>query len=102
MTIEGIILLVIAVLFLILIGIIFYITIILKIVSIGIERLVGTSHYQQAESYSNSVKAPKAERVKEPIKANHPIVDNELINFNDVPDEIAMQAIENWGIEGKA
>jgi hypothetical protein len=99
MNVEEIILLIIVVLLFILVGIVFYITIILKIVSLGIERLVGTSHYQQAESYTNSV---QTERVKKPIKANHPIVENELIDFNDMPDEIAMQAIENWERNYKA
>jgi hypothetical protein len=93
MSIDTVILSIIAVLLFVFIFAIFYIALTLKIVANNIDRLAGISHYQQASPFSSSSKADKAPVVK---RASKPIVDNELVDFNDLPDEIAMRAIEDW------
>ena len=72
-----------------------FISLKLHLISYSVDKIAGVSHYAQQNAFLPSSKVEKAKTADEPTK--RAITDSTMMDISDLPDEIAMEALENWG-----
>lgn len=78
-------------------GVLCFIALKLHLIAYSVDKIAGVSHYQQQTAFRPST---KAEQAKTAVPAEkRPITNSGLVDMSEVPDELAIEAIEKWGTE---
>lgn len=78
-------------------GVLCFIALKIHLIAYSVDKIAGVSHYQQQVAFHPSIKAEQVKNAESAVK--RPITTSGLVDMSELPDELAIQALEKWGTE---